>query len=86
MTTTELDNVKTRLIDTINHATSLEDLSRRVGDILLGSGRISGVPRTLEEVRQEVDAYFRRKDAGELTELTTDEVEERLSERMPWLR
>ena len=47
---------------------------------------IPGVPRTDAEVQQVLDRYFQRKAAGQLVELSEEEVEARIFKKMPWLQ
>lgn len=47
---------------------------------------IPGVPRTDAEVQQVLDRYFQRKAAGQLVELSEEEMEARIFKKMPWLQ
>ena len=94
MTAMELDAFKAQITDEVNRATSLDELLDTLNALVHACmtqaddslwGRIPGVPCTMEEVQEVVDDFFRRKAAGEPVEMTEEEADAELQDKMPWL-
>lgn len=94
MTAMELDAFKAQITDEVNRATSMDELLDKLDAFVHACltqaddtlwGRIPGVPCTQEEVENVVDDFFRRKAAGEPVEMTEEEADTELQDKMPWL-
>lgn len=90
MTTMELKALKTKLIDGINAANSVDEIAERLDDILQNAmwkrlDRIPGVPCTDEEVREAIARSLQEIDEG-IEGIPADEADRRIRERLPWLK